>query len=117
MKIEDALDEMRQKMHSKGRLAKHFKEMAETKREERLLQNTKVFNEVENVQAGEFIAAETIETIQEIVNDPSEIDALLMPPPGLKKSMNNPTPAGLGLRDRYTLVQKSVLRAVLKLPL
>ena len=42
MKIEDALDEMRQKMHSKGRLAKHFKEMAETKREERLLQNTKV---------------------------------------------------------------------------
>ena len=111
MKIEDALDEMRQKMHSKGRLAKHFKEMAETKREERLLQK------VENVQAGEFIAAETIETIQEIVNDPSEIDALLMPPPGLKKSMNNPTPAGLGLRDRYTLGQKSVLRAVLKLPL
>ena len=97
-KIEDALDDMRQKMHKKGRLAKHFKDMATTRKEERLQQ--KMMADEESVQAEEFITADTLETIDAIVNDRSnEIDAMLMPPPGITKKQVNSTPAGLGLRD------------------
>ena len=97
-KIEDALDDMRQKMHKKGRLAKHFKDMAANRKEERLQQ--KMMPDEESVQAEEFITADTLETIDAIVNDRSnEIDAMLMPPPGITKKQVNPTPAGLGLRD------------------
>merc|ERR1711963_209359 len=54
----------------------------------------------ESVQAEEFITADTLETIDAVVNDRSdEIDAMLMPPPGITKKQVNPTPAGLGLRD------------------
>ena len=97
-KIEDALDDMRQKMHKKGRLAKHFKDMAANRKEERLQQ--KMMPDEESVQAEEFITADTLETIDAIVNDRSnEIDAMLMPPPGITKKQVNSTPAGLGLRD------------------
>ena len=33
-KIEEALDDMRQKIHKKGRFAKHFKELAQNRRDE-----------------------------------------------------------------------------------
>jgi len=118
-KIEEALDDMRQKIHKKGRFAKHFKELAQNRRDEYQQQQSPTqknrqnndneddddadFNNDEESQAEEFILAETQGTIEAIVNDRSsnnEIDTLLMPPPGSSKmKTNNPTPAGLGLRD------------------
>ena len=129
-KIEEALDDMRQKIHKKGRFAKHFKEMAQNRKEEYQQQQGQTsnknrqnndnendddsvnFNNDEEIQAEEFILEETQGTIEAIVNDRSsnnEIDTLLMPPPGSSKmKTNNPTPAGLGKLSFWNFFMKPI---------
>ena len=94
-KIEKALDDVRLKMNKKGRFAKMHKEAVEERQKARQEKDSKSH---EDVQAEEFIAAETLGAIDAIVNEPNEqLDSLLMPPPGSTPKSN--TPAGLGLKD------------------
>ena len=79
-KIEDALDEVRMKLSSK-RGAKMFRDRIENRKKER-----EEGESVEDVQAEEFIAAETLGAIDALVNNSKDqIDSILMPPPGIQR--------------------------------
>ena len=79
-KIEDALDEVRMKLSSQ-RGAKMFRERIENRKKER-----EEGESVEDVQAEEFIAAETLGAIDALVNNSKDqIDSILMPPPGIQR--------------------------------
>jgi len=94
-KIEKALDDVRLKMKKKGPFAKMHKEAIEDRQKIREQKQEKG-NSSEDVEAEEFITAETLGAIDAIVNEPNEqLDSLLMPPPGSKSA---PT-VGLGLKD------------------
>ena len=94
-KIEKALDDVRLKMKKKGPFAKMHKEAIEDRQKNREQKQEKG-NSSEDVEAEEFITAETLGAIDAIVNEPNEqLDSLLMPPPGSKSA---PT-VGLGLKD------------------
>ena len=78
-KIEDALDEVRMKLNKRG--AKMFRERIENRKKER---EEGVSNE--DVQAEEFIAAETLGAIETLVsNSKDQLDSILMPPPGIQR--------------------------------
>ncbi len=126
VKIEDALDEMRAKMHKRGPYAKLFREAAEAKRDGRNESNNDIEPEqekdAESEQAEQFIAEEILGDINEIVNATSDcadkspgspskksrnhdgsgnnLDSLLMPPPGgtPNRQASSQLP-GLGLKD------------------
>ena len=79
-KIEDALDEVRMKLSSK-RGAKMFRDRIENRKKEK-----EEGESVEDVQAEEFIAAETLGAIDALVNNSKDqIDSILMPPPGIQR--------------------------------
>ena len=85
-KIEDALDEVRSKLHKRGSMAKMFKEAAASRKQERDV-TTAGKSSDEDVQAEEFIAEETLGAIDAIVNnkDQDQLDSILMPPPGTQR--------------------------------
>ena len=98
-KIEKALDDVRLKVKKGGRFAKMHKEAIEERQKIREQKQEK--GHAEDVEAEEFITAETLGAIDAIVNEPNEpneqLDSLLMPPPGLTPK-SAPT-VGLGLKN------------------
>ena len=92
-KIEDALADMRAKMHKRGPNAKHFKDLQNEKKAQRSETSE------EDNQLQEFIAQETLGTIDAIVGqnkNKNQLDSLLMPPPGKQKAKG---PVGVVLKD------------------
>ena len=80
-KIEDALDEVRMKLHKRGSMAKMFKDRIENRKKEK-----EEGGSSEDVQAEEFIASETLGAIDALVNNSKDqIDSILMPPPGIQR--------------------------------
>ena len=84
-KIEDALDEVRMKLNKRG--AKMFRERIENRKKER-----EEGESVEDVQAEEFIAAETLGAIDALVNNSKDqIDSILI--------QRQKAPVGVVLKD------------------
>jgi len=91
-KIEDALDEVRMKLHKRGSMAKMFKDRIENRKKEK-----EEGGSSEDVQAEEFIASETLGAIDALVNNSKDqIDSILMPPPGIQRQK---APVGVVLKD------------------